>query len=45
VITNLAAGMQSVLSHEQTLSAGSKATPMLATLIGEYLQHLPRKRS
>jgi xanthosine phosphorylase len=45
VITNLAAGMQSGLSHEQTLSAGSKAAPMLATLIGEYLQRLPRKRS
>ena len=45
VITNLAAGMQSALSHEQTLSSGSKATPMLATLIGEYLQRLPRKRS
>ena len=45
VITNLAAGMQSGLSHEQTLSAGSKAAPMLAMLIGEYLQRLPRKRS
>ena len=45
VITNLAAGMQSGLSHEQTLTAGSKAAPMLTTLIGEYLQRLPRKRS
>ena len=41
VITNFAAGMQSGLSHEQTLTAGAKAAPMLTTLIGEYLQHLP----
>ena len=41
VITNFAAGMQSGLSHEQTLAAGAKAAPMLTTLIGEYLQRLP----
>ena len=41
VITNFAAGMQSGLSHEQTLTAGAKAAPMLTTLIGEYLQYLP----
>ena len=41
VITNFAAGMQSGLSHEQTLAAGAKAAPMLTTLIGEYLQYLP----
>tara|TARA_B100000700_G_scaffold148627_1_gene165479 strand:- start:103 stop:552 length:450 start_codon:yes stop_codon:yes gene_type:complete len=41
VITNLAAGMQSGLSHEQTLSAGSKAVPILTKLIAKYLQRLP----
>jgi len=41
VMTNFAAGMQSGLSHEQTLAAGAKAAPMLTTLIGEYLQRLP----
>ena len=41
VITNFAAGMQSGLSHEQTLAAGAKAAPMLTALIGEYLQRLP----
>jgi xanthosine phosphorylase len=45
VITNLAAGMQSGLSHEQTLSAGSDVAPMLTTLIGEYLQRLPETLS
>ena len=43
VITNLAAGMQSGLSHEQTLAVGSKAAPILTKLIGEYLQRLPGK--
>ena len=41
VMTNFAAGLQSGLSHDQTLAAGAKAAPMLTTLIGEYLQHLP----
>ena len=41
VMTNFAAGMQSGLSHEQTLAAGAEAAPMLTTLIGEYLHHLP----
>jgi xanthosine phosphorylase len=45
VITNLAAGMQSGLSHEQTLSAGSKGAPILTTLIGKYLQRVPGKVS
>ena len=40
VITNLAAGMQSGLSHEQTLAAGSQAAPQLARLIKGFMKTL-----
>jgi len=40
VITNLAAGLQSGLSHEQTLAAGSQAAPQLARLIKGFMKTL-----
>ena len=44
VITNFAAGMQSGLSHEQTLAAGAKAAPMLTTLI-ESIFNISRRQT
>jgi inosine/guanosine/xanthosine phosphorylase family protein len=40
VITNLAAGLQSDLSHEQTLAGGSQAAPQLARLIKGFMKTL-----
>jgi inosine/guanosine/xanthosine phosphorylase family protein len=40
VITNLAAGLQSGLSHEQTLAAGSQAAPQLTRLIKGFMETL-----
>ncbi len=37
VMTNYAAGMQSGLSHEQTLTAGAKASPQLTQLITGFI--------
>ena len=40
VVTNLAAGMQKDLSHVETMTVGSAATPKLSTLLGGVMKRL-----
>tara|TARA_B100000929_G_scaffold162763_1_gene128865 strand:- start:203 stop:670 length:468 start_codon:yes stop_codon:yes gene_type:complete len=40
VVTNLAAGMQKDLSHVETMTVGSAATPKLSALLGGVMKRL-----
>jgi len=40
VVTNLAAGMQMNLSHVETMTVGSAATPKLSALLGGVMKRL-----
>ena len=40
VVTNLAAGMQMDLSHVETMTVGSAATPKLGALLGGVMKRL-----
>ena len=40
VVTNLAAGMQKDLSHVETMTVGSAATPKLSALLGDVMKRL-----
>ena len=40
VVTNLAAGMQMNLSHAETMTVGSAATPQLSALLGGVMKRL-----